>query len=73
MAMRGDGGEMSPAALRSIQDGETYTVATLPANAVKGQRAAVTDATGPSFGATVVTGGVVFSPVYYDGSAWKVG
>ena len=52
-----------------------YTVATLP-NAVTsgaGARSFVTDALGPTFGATVVTGGAVAVPVYSDGTNWKVG
>ena len=32
-----------------------------------------TDATGPTFGATVVGGGAVFVPVYSDGTNWIVG
>jgi hypothetical protein len=27
----------------------------------------------PTFGATVVGGGAVFTPVYSDGTNWKVG
>ena len=52
-----------------------YTVATLPSAATsgKGARAFVTDALGPTFGATVVTGGAVAVPVYSDGTNWKVG
>jgi len=52
-----------------------YTVATLP-NAVtsgKGARSFVTDALAPVFGSTVVTGGAVATPVYSDGTNWKVG
>ena len=48
-----------------------YTVATLPAG-VNNDRAFVTDALAPAFGAAVVGGGAVRIPVYYDG-AWKVG
>ncbi len=50
-------------------------VGSLPsaATAGAGYRAFVTDATGPTFGATVVGGGSVKVPVYSDGSAWKVG
>jgi len=50
-------------------------VATLP-NAVtsgKGARSFVTDALAPVFGSTVVTGGAVATPVYSDGTNWKVG
>jgi len=52
-----------------------YTVATLPfaVDAGKGARAFVTDALAPTFGATVVTGGTVATPVYSDGVNWKVG
>jgi len=52
-----------------------YTVATLPSAVTsgKGARAFVTDALGPTFGATVVTGGAIAVPVYSDGTDWKVG
>ena len=52
-----------------------YTVATLPSAVTsgKGARAFVTDALGPTFGATVVTGGAIAVPVYSDGTNWKVG
>ena len=52
-----------------------YTVATLPSAATSGAgaRTFVTDATGPTFGATVVGGGAVFVPVYSNGTNWKVG
>lgn len=52
-----------------------YTVATLPSAAIsgKGARSFVTDALAPTFGATVVTGGAVATPVYSDGTNWKVG
>ena len=50
------------------------TVATLPATGnVAGDRSFVSDALAPSFGATVVGGGAVTVPVYFDGTAWKVG
>jgi hypothetical protein len=51
------------------------TVAGLPAAATvgAGARAFVTDATTPTFGATVTGGGSTPAPVYSDGSAWKVG
>ena len=38
-----------------------------------GARAFATDATGPTFGATVVGGGSTKVPVYSDGTNWKVG
>ena len=52
-----------------------YTVATLPSAVTsgKGARSFVTDALGPTFGATVVTGGATAVPVYSDGTNWKVG
>jgi len=52
-----------------------YTVATLPSAVTsgKGARSFVTDALAPVFGSTVVTGGAVATPVYSDGTNWKVG
>jgi len=52
-----------------------YTVATLPSAVTsgKGARSFVTDALGPTFGATVAAGGAVAVPVYSDGTNWKVG
>ena len=50
-----------------------YTVATLPSATTAGVRAFVTDATAPAFGVTVVGGGAVSTPVYSDGTNWKVG
>jgi hypothetical protein len=51
------------------------TVALLAAAATAGlgARAFVTDALTPTFGSTVVGGGAVASPVYSDGTNWKVG
>jgi hypothetical protein len=46
-----------------------YTVATLPVGAV-GDRAYVTDALAPAYGAVVVGGGAVTVPVFYNGAAW---
>lgn len=40
---------------------------------VQSSRSFVTDALAPTFGATVVGGGAVPVPVYYDGTNWKVG
>jgi hypothetical protein len=48
-----------------------FTVATLPAGTV-GMRTYVTDALAPTFGATVVTGGAVTIPVFYNGTNWIV-
>lgn len=52
-----------------------YTVATLPSAATSGigARAFVSDALAPVFGSTVATGGAVKTPVYSDGTNWKVG
>ena len=52
-----------------------YTVATLPSAVTSGAgaRSFVTDALGPTFGATVVGAGAVKVPVYSDGVNWKVG
>lgn len=50
----------------------TYTVATLPTGAA-GDTAYVTNALAPTFGAAVVGGGAVGTPVYKDGTSWKVG
>ena len=52
-----------------------YTVATLPSAATSGigARSFVTDALLPTFGATVAGGGAVATPVYSDGTNWKVG
>jgi hypothetical protein len=46
-----------------------YTVATLPAGTV-GDRAYVTDATGPTYLGTLTGGGAVTCPVFYNGAAW---
>ncbi|CAB4125064.1 hypothetical protein UFOVP66_56, partial [uncultured Caudovirales phage] len=43
------------------------------ATAGVGARAFVTDALAPTFGSTVAGGGAVASPVYSDGTNWKVG
>lgn len=52
-----------------------YTAATLPNAATSGvgARSFVTDALSPTFGATVAGGGAVATPVYSDGTNWKVG
>jgi hypothetical protein len=51
------------------------TVANLPSASTVGQgsRTFVTDALAPAFGVTVAGTGAVFSPVYSDGTNWKVG
>jgi hypothetical protein len=52
-----------------------YTVATLPSAVTsgKGSRSFVTDALLPTFGSTIAGGGAVATPVYSDGTNWKVG
>ncbi len=52
-----------------------YTVATLPSASTSGNgaRSHVSDALAPTFGATVAAGGSVSTPVYSDGTNWKVG
>jgi hypothetical protein len=49
------------------------TVATLPTDPAVGERWIVSDATAATFGATVVGGGAVVVPVYWSGSAWRMG
>lgn len=51
------------------------TVATLPvaSAALRGARSYVKDSLAPTFGAIVVGGGGVDSPVYCDGTNWRVG
>jgi len=63
------------ALLGKLQTSGNYEVANLPnaATAGVGARAFVTNATAPTFGATVVGGGAVAVPVYSDGTNWKVG
>jgi hypothetical protein len=46
------------------------TVATLPAAPVAGQTSVVSDALTPTYGATVVGGGSVVTPVFYNGTNW---
>jgi hypothetical protein len=66
-------GQLSTSAV--IPPTTSYTVATLPSAVTSGAgaRTFVTNALAPTFGATVVGGGAVFTPVYSDGTNWKVG
>lgn len=48
---------------------KAYTVGTLPTGAV-GDMAYVTDATAPTYNATVVGGGAIRVPVFYNGTNW---
>jgi hypothetical protein len=61
--------------LAQLASPPVYTVATLPGAAYSGigARSFVTDALAPVFGSTVVAGGAVKTPVYCDGTNWKVG
>lgn len=47
-----------------------YTVATLPAAAAVGDTAYVTDALAPTYLATIVGGGAIITPVFYNGTNW---
>ena len=47
-----------------------YTVATLPTVGTAGRFAAVTNASGPTYNATVSSGGAVNIPVYDNGTNW---
>jgi hypothetical protein len=62
-------------AVALLQTPPVFLVADLPSAAGSGvgARSFVTDANGPTFGATVVGGGAVKVPVYSDGTNWKVG
>ena len=51
----------------------SYTVATLPSASPSYQKAFVTDALSPIFGSIVVGAGAVVTPVYSDGTNWRVG
>lgn len=53
-----------------VEPQNTYTVATLP-TAVLGSTAVVTDATAPTYLGTLVGGGSVICPVWYNGTSWK--
>jgi hypothetical protein len=52
---------------------KSYTVATLPLTANRGDKSVVTDATTPAFNAAPVGGGAVTVPVFWNGTAWMVG
>lgn len=54
---------------------KAYTVATLPSatTVAAGAQSFVTDALAPAFGATVAGSGAINTPVYSDGTNWKVG
>ncbi len=52
---------------------QPVTFANLPAGQVKGQRAIITDGSVSTFLASAAGGGTVVMPVFWNGSAWKVG
>lgn len=56
-----------------IQTSFIYTGANLPSCGVSsdGVRASVSDANGPTYGASYVSGGAVHAPVYCNGTVWK--
>jgi hypothetical protein len=62
-------------ALNQLASTTNYLVADLPsaADSGSGTRLFVSDATGPTFGSVVVGGGAVKTPVYSDGTNWRVG
>jgi hypothetical protein len=63
------------ATLSQLASTTNYLVADLPSavDLGSGARAFVSDATGPTFGNVVVGGGAVKTPVYSDGTNWRVG
>ena len=63
------------ATLGQLASNTNFLVADLPsaADAGSGARAFVSNATGPTFGSVVVGGGAVKTPVYSDGTNWRVG
>jgi len=63
------------ATLGQLSANTNYLVDNLPsaADVGSGARAFVSDATGPTFGSVVVGGGAVKTPVYSDGTNWRVG
>lgn len=72
---RADGAVQPVATPNIFQSSPPVLVSALPSavTAGDGARAFVTDASSPTFGATVTGGGAVKSPVYSDGTNWKVG
>jgi hypothetical protein len=61
--------------LNQITATTNFLVADLPSavDSGSGARAFVSDATTPTFGSVVVGGGAVKTPVYSDGTDWRVG
>lgn len=77
IAMGGTGTPASTTTRLTILGGSlnkaAYTVATLPAAPATGDEARVTNALSPVFGSTVVGGGTVNVPVFFNGTNWIVG
>lgn len=73
-AVFGSGTFSGPATLQTSGALKTggFTVATLPASPTIGTRTYVTNALGPVYLATVVGGGAVTVPVFYNGTSWIV-
>lgn len=67
-------GTLRDLSLRCLRP-QVFTVGTLQSASTQGNgaRSHVSDGLGPTFGATVVGGGSVSTPVYSDASNWKVG
>jgi len=61
--------------LNQLASTTNFLVADLPSavDSGSGARAFVSDATSPTFGNVVVGGGAVKTPVYSDGTNWRVG
>jgi hypothetical protein len=49
------------------------TFANLPASPTEGQRALITDCNSTTFLAAAAGGGANIVPVFYNGTAWKIG
>lgn len=62
-------GSFNNVTLNSVLKLKAYTVGTLPAGAV-GDMAYVTDALAPAYNVTVVGGGAIRVPVFYNGTNW---
>jgi hypothetical protein len=56
--------------LQTFVGDSIYTVATLPVVATLGERAIVTDATSPTYLGTLVGGGTIKCPAWYNGVTW---
>jgi hypothetical protein len=66
------GGTTPSTAAVTTLSASVYTAATLPTG-TQGMRAFISDATTQIFGGSVTGGGVTPSPVYHDGTVWRIG